>query len=283
MNKIPVLHRVGESAIMVNLAAAGRRRDAQAFILDAWRIRVDPLQVRRRGKGPDDPATRELAESIRAHGLLSPLDVRWIEAEDVYEIVTGERRFVALTTILGAGEIPVRLLDVKPADVLWLQLHENLHREDLHPLDLARAIAIAIDGGMSIADVAGKLYKSATFVQKALTVAKDLTPAAAEVLRASPAKGLDAAYEIAGLPEGLQEEVSRGVIDMNQKQVRAAVRGRKKKKARGRRPRLSLTKVIRAPSGAIVTIVTAGGSTAELIAALKEALAAIEAEISAAA
>ena len=72
----------------------------------------------------------------------------------------------------------MRIVNATEEELIWLQLHENIHRADLHPLDLAQAVQTLIDGGTSLADIARKLCKSETWVQKALTVAQNLSPEA---------------------------------------------------------------------------------------------------------
>src|SRR5207248_2888896 len=76
---------------------AGRSADRAAFVLKVERIRPDADQVRRMRKGADDPENRELAESIRQFGLQNALDVRWVPQDDIYELVAGERRYLAVT------------------------------------------------------------------------------------------------------------------------------------------------------------------------------------------
>ncbi|MBI3462038.1 MAG: ParB N-terminal domain-containing protein, partial [Planctomycetes bacterium] len=74
-----------------------RKSDRASFILAAGRIRPDPEQVRQLEKNSDDADLQQLAASIRECGLRNPVEVRWIEADDTYQIVSGERRFLAMT------------------------------------------------------------------------------------------------------------------------------------------------------------------------------------------
>src|SRR6516165_9816711 len=104
-----------------NREILGRKKDLQAFLLAVNRIRVDDDQVRQRGKGADDEETKQLAESIREHGLLHAIDVRWIEAADTYEIVAGERRFTAVRELLAWTDVPVRVLTATDDQIVWLQ------------------------------------------------------------------------------------------------------------------------------------------------------------------
>ena len=82
-------------------------------------------------------AIADLAESIRQHGLLSPLLVRSLGGGQ-YQLIAGERRLRALET-LGRGCAEVIVLPAGDADCALIALVENLQREDLHYLDMAAA------------------------------------------------------------------------------------------------------------------------------------------------
>lgn len=106
----------------------------------------------------DPAALRELADSIAAHGLAQPITVRPIDGER-FEIVAGERRFRAVSEILGHATIPaiVRNLDDETASAIMLV--ENTSRADLNPIEEAQAYAARRDrfgwGVERIAKVAG--------------------------------------------------------------------------------------------------------------------------------
>jgi len=99
------------------------------------RITEDPGQPR---KHLDDEALQGLADSIRQHGMLNPITVRPLSA-DKYRIVTGERRWRA-AIIANLHELPCIVKQMNEDELLTEQLIENLQREDLQPLDKARAI-----------------------------------------------------------------------------------------------------------------------------------------------
>jgi ParB family chromosome partitioning protein len=87
-----------------------------------------------------DPASlEELAQSIKQQGLLQPLVVRKKKASDKFEIIAGERRWRA-SKIAGLTEIPVIIKDVNDETAMAMALVENLQREDLNPMDQARAM-----------------------------------------------------------------------------------------------------------------------------------------------
>ncbi|MEJ7747277.1 MAG: ParB/RepB/Spo0J family partition protein [Luteimonas sp.] len=80
----------------------------------------------------------ELAESIRAQGVIQPIVVREI-GKNRYEIVAGERRWRASQQV-GLDDIPVVVREVDDRTVIAMALIENIQREDLHPLEEAQAL-----------------------------------------------------------------------------------------------------------------------------------------------
>ena len=103
-------------------------------------LKIDQLQ-----RGRYQPRTRmdrasleELADSIRAQGLMQPILVRAV-SPSAYEIIAGERRWQA-AKIAGLGEVPVIVRDVPDSAALAMALIENIQREDLNPLEEAAGI-----------------------------------------------------------------------------------------------------------------------------------------------
>lgn len=86
----------------------------------------------------DSQAMQSLVESIKQHGILSPLLVR-PKGEDLYELVAGERRYRAAVSA-GLDEVPVVIRELTDEDALQLALLENLQREDLNPLEETEGI-----------------------------------------------------------------------------------------------------------------------------------------------
>src|SRR5688572_14823681 len=99
----------------------------------AGAIAPNPKQPRSRF---DDEALQELAASIREVGILQPIVVR--RAGQGYEVVTGERRLRA-AKLAGLATVPVVLRDTDDSDTLREALIENIHRQDLGPIELAEA------------------------------------------------------------------------------------------------------------------------------------------------
>ncbi|RPI47416.1 MAG: ParB/RepB/Spo0J family partition protein [Betaproteobacteria bacterium] len=91
----------------------------------------------------DQTALGELADSIRAQGLMQPILVRPIAAGN-YEIIAGERRWRA-ARMAGLSSVPVLVRDVKDNAALAMALIENIQREDLNPIEEAAGIQRLID------------------------------------------------------------------------------------------------------------------------------------------
>jgi len=99
------------------------------------RLRPGKYQPRTR-MNPESLA--ELADSIRAQGVMQPILVRPVEG-DRYEIIAGERRFRA-SQLAGLAEVPVLVKNVPDEAALAMALIENIQREDLNPLEEAQGV-----------------------------------------------------------------------------------------------------------------------------------------------
>jgi ParB family chromosome partitioning protein len=97
-------------------------------------VAPNPKQPRTRF---DDERLAELAASIHEVGILQPIVVRR-SGEGAYELVAGERRLRA-AKLAGLATIPVVLRDSDDSELLREALIENIHREDLNPIELAEA------------------------------------------------------------------------------------------------------------------------------------------------
>lgn len=104
-----------------------------ARIADIQPSNTKPQEIRRKRYTPQMLA--ELAESIRTQGVLEQLIVR-ILPDGSLELVAGERRWRA-AQIAGMEVVPVSIRELTDEQVVIIQLHENLHRENPHPLDEA--------------------------------------------------------------------------------------------------------------------------------------------------
>ena len=119
-------------------------------------IRPNSRQPRRRldGEGID-----ELAESIRAQGLVQPVVVR-PAPDGGYELIAGERRWRA-ARVAGLATVPALVRESDDRDSLLVALVENVAREDLSPVDEARAYAVLMDEfGLALGEVAEQVGRS---------------------------------------------------------------------------------------------------------------------------
>lgn len=122
------------------LLSAGLNDHNQARSDDLKDLPVDLLQRGRYQPRVDmrEESLADLAESIRAQGVVQPIVVRPI-GDNRYEIIAGERRWRA-AQIAGLGEIPAIIRDVPDEAAVAMALIENIQREDLNPLEEANAI-----------------------------------------------------------------------------------------------------------------------------------------------
>ncbi|MBK6637408.1 MAG: ParB/RepB/Spo0J family partition protein [Rhodocyclaceae bacterium] len=122
----------------------------------------------------DPGSLEELAESIKAQGLIQPISVRPV-GKGRYEIIAGERRWRACQ-IAGLPEVPVLIRDIPDEAALAMSLIENIQREDLNPLEEAAGIQRLIDEfqmtHQQAADALGRSRSAATNLLRLLQLAK---------------------------------------------------------------------------------------------------------------
>jgi ParB/RepB/Spo0J family partition protein len=158
-----------------------------------------------------DPNLLELAESIRAHGVIQPIIVRPLEEGDVaYELVAGERRWRA-SALAALATIPALIRDdLSEAEAVELTVLENLQREDLTPLEEAHGVSSLLATGKPLEAIADQLGKPVRWVARRAHLA-NLSPAWREHVAKpeTPAAGMSAAQLelIARLPVETQDAV----------------------------------------------------------------------------
>jgi ParB family chromosome partitioning protein len=121
----------------------------------------------------DEEKLKELSESIKTYGVLSPILVRPGKTPGRYTLISGERRFRA-SGLAGKATIPVLVDqgdDSSGERTLAMQLVENIQRADLSPLERAHAIsALKESYNLSVRDVADRLGTSKSMVQRSLEI-----------------------------------------------------------------------------------------------------------------
>lgn len=115
------------------VAVTEERAQGAVAEVDIDRVRPNPRQPREHFK---DDALETMAASLRERGMLQPLVVR--RQDDGYQIIAGERRWRAAQKA-GWSRVPVMVRDATTNEALELALIENVQREDLNPLEEARA------------------------------------------------------------------------------------------------------------------------------------------------
>ena len=173
-----------------------------ARTIDVDRLSPNPFQPRRTF---DPQALAELEASIRADGVLQPLLVRPDSArEGYYQIGAGERRWQAARRAELAA-VPCLIRDLSDDDMERLALVENVHRDDLTPLDEARAYQPVMTRlGLSMRALSDQLGKSHMYVENRLKLLND--PRVEAAVEAGTL-GSTVAQEIATLDEAARADV----------------------------------------------------------------------------
>jgi ParB family chromosome partitioning protein len=160
----------------------------------------------------DDARLQELAQSIKANGVIQPIVVRRVG--DRFQIIAGERRWRA-AKLAGLARVPIVVRDVADAQdksLLQMALVENIQREDLNPIDEALAYRrLADEFGLRQDDIAAVVGKDRTSVANYLRLLKLPDEVRSEV--ASGRLSMGHARALLSLAdEGDQRRVARDVI-----------------------------------------------------------------------
>jgi ParB family transcriptional regulator, chromosome partitioning protein len=206
-----------EALIPIGAGAEGRDSGLPQFI-NIDQVRPSPEQMRKHFPAE---SLRELADSIRQHGVLQPILVRRLP--DGYELIAGERRWRA-ARLAGVERIAAIIRhEVEAEDGLLLGLIENLQREDLDPIEEARGIRRLIDQfGLTHEEAAARLGKHRVAVTQALR----LLNACPAVLSATAAGAISAGHAraLVGLPSPEAQEQGLKVVLGRHLSVREAER-----------------------------------------------------------
>jgi ParB family chromosome partitioning protein len=170
-------------------------------------IRPGPLQPRRRFAEAELDA---LAQSIREKGILQPLLVRPLAAEEAdFELVAGERRWRAAQRV-GLHEVPVIIRRITDSEALEIALVENLQREDLSPLEEAEAYSRLMDEfGRTQASLAEAVGKSRSHVANTMRLLSLPAPVRRQLDEGELSAGHARALLAAADPTALAAEVVR--------------------------------------------------------------------------
>src|SRR3972149_5834937 len=149
----------GLSALIPGAEGSG----ATSLEIPLAELESNPLQPRRHF---EQASLEELAATIRAHGVLTPVVVR--RAPHGYQVVAGERR-VRAARLAGLTRIPAVIKEASNAQALEMALVENLQREDLNPVEAAEAYRrLTEEFGLTQEEVAERLGRDRSSVANAL-------------------------------------------------------------------------------------------------------------------
>jgi len=180
----------GLDALITSLSI---KEDDKIVEIPLTQLRANPYQPR---KTFDEEAIKDLAESIREHGVIQPIVVR--QALKGYEIIAGERRFRA-SQLLGNATIPAVVRTYNDQQVMEIALIENVQREDLNSIEVAVAYqAIMNQFKLTQEELSLKVGKSRSHI--------------ANFLR------------LLSLPEEIKEYVSRGTLSMGHARALAGIK-----------------------------------------------------------
>jgi len=162
-------------------------------------------------KNYPDAQMKELAESIKAHGVLSPILVRPRKGTaNVNEIVYGHRRARA-ATMAGLQYIPAIIREMDDQTVMEIQIIENLQRQDIEPMDEARGFeALLKSGKYQVKDVAVKFGKSTSYVRGRFQMVNLITQAITMLEKKE--MPLSVALELCKLEKGIQVEALKNCL-----------------------------------------------------------------------
>lgn len=122
-------------------------------------IQKNPYQPR---KEFSEEKIQELAQSIKENGLIQPIIVRKSPVLG-YEILAGERRYRA-SIAAGLSEVPVIVKQLSDQDMMLHSIIENLQRENLNPIEEAKAYQSLIDKDFTHTEIAEKMGKSRPYI-----------------------------------------------------------------------------------------------------------------------
>jgi ParB family chromosome partitioning protein len=265
-----VLERQGE----------GRRRLDAASLIRLDRMDPDPAQPR---KEFDEESLARLADSLRSRGLLQPIRVRWDDAADRYIVVVGERRYRA-AILAGMETIACVVVSGNPTaeDLLEDQLVENALREDLKPIEQAKAYqALLAARGLSQRQLAERLQIGHASIARALALL-ELPPTIQEAVdegKIAP----NTAYELTKVDDRseqatLARDAAEGRLkrDEIQKLTRSPRKGKSASRAKARKV---TSRVVRTSAARVTIDLRKGEGLEAILAAAEEAVEQLRGEL----
>lgn len=247
--------------------------------LEIESIIPDPAQPRTEF---DQEQLERLAQSIRDKGQLAPIRVRWSEQHGKWVIVCGERRFRA-TVLAGLPVIECHFQegDLSATDIMEQQLIENLLREDLKPIEEAKAFQQLMQvNSWTGKQLAESLHLAPARISRALALLKLPEDIQQQVEGGSVSVG--AAYELSKLGSEDQQRMvlSTGVEEGGSATIAKVQKKIRERRGKASRPRQGVTQAFLSEAGLKVTVSsTRKTNYFEIEQALEEALAEVRLRI----
>jgi ParB family chromosome partitioning protein len=244
------------------------------------RIGPDPRQPR---KEFDEESLARLADSLRSRGQLQPIRVRWDDGADLYIVVVGERRYrAAILAGMEAIACVVVSGNPTPEDLLEDQLVENALREDLKPIEQAKAYqALLAARSLSQRQLAERLQIGHASIARALALLElpSTIQEAVDEGKIAP----NTAYELTKVDDRaeqatLAQDAAEGRLkrDEVQKLTRSPRKGRGASKAKARKV---TSRVVRTSAARVTIELRKGEGLEAILASAEEAVEQLRAEL----
>ena len=155
-------------ASIVSPTSPSRIKETEQTQIQVDMIAANPWQPR---TDFEEEALRELAESIKIHGLIQPVTVRKTD-DDRYQLIVGERRLRA-SKMAGLQEIPAYIRTANDMQMLEMGLIENIQRHDLNPIEIALSFQrLLVECDISQDNLSAVVFKSRSVISNHLRLLK---------------------------------------------------------------------------------------------------------------
>ena len=188
-------------------------------------IQKNPYQPR---KEFDGEKLHELAQSIKENGVIQPIIVRQSPVIG-YEILAGERRYRA-SLLAGLTSIPAVVKQLSDQEMMVQSIIENLQRENLNPIEEARAYESLVEKGFTHAEIADKMGKSRPYISNSIRLLSLPEPILSEVESGKLSQAH--ARSLVGLNKEQQDYFFQRIIeeDISVRKLEALLTEKKQKK-----------------------------------------------------
>ena len=188
-------------------------------------IQKNPYQPR---KEFDGEKLHELAQSIKENGVIQPIIVRQSPVIG-YEILAGERRYRA-SLLAGLTSIPAVVKQLSDQEMMVQSIIENLQRENLNPIEEARAYESLVEKGFTHAEIADKMGKSRPYISNSIRLLSLPEQILSEVEKGKLSQAH--ARSLVGLNKEQQDHFFQRIIeeDISVRELEALLTEKKQKK-----------------------------------------------------